>query len=266
MANPNVHDGAPKAGDGQRVFTAIGGNDGTNNYGLKVNSDGSIDVNSTAADVVTANQGTQGSTASPWFVEPVGTSSTGPLLPNAATAGAGGTLPVATSVYNVQLIERGGNTITDIAVAGSLTGAAASIGVQAVSPHTWSATNTFDPLRGNLAVTLAASAARTSTLTVSDQTNYNGAMVHVIVDVTAYTSGGLTPVINGKDPASSKYYALVTGLKIVAIGTTVLKVGPSFATIANASASDMVPRTWNVVATPDDATSITYSVGANVNE
>lgn len=224
-----------------------------------------IEATIVSGATITANQGTQGSTASPWFVEPVGTASSGPLMPNPATAAAGDTLPVATRLYNVQLIERGGNTITDIAVAGSLTGAAASIGVQAVSSHTWSATNTFDPMRGNLLTTVAASAARTSTLTSTTQTNYNGAMVHVIIAVTSMASGGLTPVINGIGNLGTSY-VLLTGAKITGTGTTVLKIGPGFATSVNASAADMIPRSWNVVVTPDDSTSITYSVEGNVNE
>lgn len=119
--------------------------------------------------------------------------------------------------------------------------------------------------RGNEQSTLAASAARTSTLTVADQTNYNGAMLHAVIVVTVMASGGLTPVINGKGNLGT-YYALLTGAKIVGAGTTVLRIGPGFATAVNAAAADMLPRTWNMVVTPDDATSITYSIEGNVNE
>lgn len=138
-------------------------------------------------------------------------------------------------------------------------------GIQASGAYWENAAGTFDRMRTNLISTIAASAARTSTLTVADQTNYNGAMLHAVIVVTVMASGGLTPVINGKGNLGT-YYALLTGAKIVGAGTTVLKIGPGFATAVNASAADMLPRTWNMVVTPDDATSITYSIEGNINE
>lgn len=148
--------------------------------------------------------------------------------------------------------------------AGSTLDARNGNGFTAVAQYADNGT-TWDRLRNNLAVTLAALAARTTTLTVANQTNFNGAMLHVIVNVTVIPSGGLTVVINGVDLLGNAY-PLLNGTKITATGIVVFKVGPGFGQIAGGAAADMLPRTWNVIVTPDDATSITYSVTANVNE
>lgn len=109
---------------------------------------------------------------------------------------------------------------------------------------------------------LYASAARTTDPTPADQTNANARGLHVIIDVTAITA---TPsvvfTIQGKDPASGKYYTLLASAAITAAGTTVLRVYPGLTVAANLTANDVLPRTWRVVAVHGDADSITYSVG-----
>lgn len=120
-------------------------------------------------------------------------------------------------------------------------------------------------LRGNLDVTVLSSAARTATLQSSDQTNYNGRGLHLVIDVTAASA---TPsvvfTIQGKDAVSGKYYTVLASSAITGTGTTVLKVYPGITAAANASASDLLPRVWRVDATHADTDSITYSVGASV--
>lgn len=247
---------------------------------------------------ITANQGTQGSAASPWYVQPEGTNSA-VLFPNAAAAADNIALPTVTEIGSV-LQAYDGTNIDLLRTSGVSNTSNGSVGILGVNPMLTDGSNFFpqtssanigdgttgasggkqfgstqqmtfnetslDRVRNNTKATLAASAARTSTLTVADQTNYNGAMLHVVIVVTVMASGGLTPVINGKGNLGT-YYPLLTGAKIT--GTTagtVLKIGPGFATSVNAAAADMLPRTWNMVVTPDDATSITYSIEANVNE
>lgn len=122
---------------------------------------------------------------------------------------------------------------------------------------------TWDRQRGNVESTVLASAARTTTTTSSDQTNYNGRALQVFVNVTAYTAGGLTPKIQFKDALGGSYVDVLTGAKLVATGLVMLTISPSMAAVANVVAQGHPPRTWRVVLTPDDATSITYSVGAN---
>lgn len=231
---------------------------------------------------LTANQGTQASSAtgSTWFNQGAGAAGSAltgfPFLlagsdnTNAQYLRAGVSLSgsAVTGVLNgISSFQRSNGTVDNAGSVSSFSDSNGGNGYGAVAPmlSDGAATPAFARQRANIAVTLAASSARTTTLTVADQTNYNGAMLHAVIVVSAYTSGGLTPVINGKGNLNT-YYALLTGAKISSTGTTVLKIGPGFATAVNQAAADMLPRTWNMVVTPDDATSITYSIEGNINE
>ena len=108
------------------------------------------------------------------------------------------------------------------------------------------------------------SAARTATLN-SDDLDCQGRGVHVIIDVTVDPAlASVVPKIQGYDPTSGKYYDLLVGVAITAVGTTVLKVYPGIAAAANVAASDVVPPVWRVRMEHADADSITYSVSAMV--
>lgn len=117
---------------------------------------------------------------------------------------------------------------------------------------------------GNVDVVVLASAAQTTTQTQADQTNYGGRGVVVILDVTSAGTGSITLEIDGKDPASGKYYAILTGVAVVANSTTVYRVYPGLTAAANATASDVLPRTWRIKVTANNANPVTYSVGASV--
>lgn len=117
----------------------------------------------------------------------------------------------------------------------------------------------------NADVTLLASAARTANANSADQTNGGHKGLHVVIDVTAIAdSPSVVFTIEGKDAVSGKYYTLLASAAITGVGTTVLRVFPGLAAAANAAANDVLPRTWRVTTTHDDADSITYSVGASV--
>ena len=117
-------------------------------------------------------------------------------------------------------------------------------------------------------VTLLASAARTATPTADSLTRNdpNALGVHVIVDVTASAATpSVVVTIEGQDPASGKWYALLTSAAFTgSTETRVLKVYPGITVAANLSAADVLPASWRVVLTHADADSITYSVGANI--
>lgn len=135
-----------------------------------------------------------------------------------------------------------------------------------IMPALINSAGTVDAQRGNLDnITLLASAAHTTTQTASDQTNYNGRGVTVVLDVTNAGTGSITLEIDGKDPVSGKYFALLTGAAVTSNSTNVYTVYPGATVTANVSASTFLPRTWRVVVTANNANSITYSVGAIVN-
>lgn len=106
------------------------------------------------------------------------------------------------------------------------------------------------------------SAARTATTLVSaDQTNVGGNGVHVVLDTTAFTSGTVTLTIQGKDPASGKYYTLLAGAAVVGTSTNVYKVCKGCPVTTNISANDMLPTVWRISISGASTPISTYSVG-----
>lgn len=124
----------------------------------------------------------------------------------------------------------------------------------------------IDRQRGNLDnISLAASAARTATLTIADQVNYNARGVVICVDTTLVPGSAPSNVvtINGKDPVSGKYQTILTSAAITGVGTVFLTIYPGVTVAANTAVSYPLPRTYQVVVTAGNANSATYSVGAS---
>jgi|688.fasta_scaffold12513_19 hypothetical protein len=113
-------------------------------------------------------------------------------------------------------------------------------------------------------VTALASAARTSTLNSGDLINVDGRGIHVVLDVTTAGTGSITVTIQGKCEVSGKYYTLLAGAAVITAVTNVYKVFPGATASANAVANDMLPRTYRILVTHNNANSITYSVGASI--
>lgn len=122
---------------------------------------------------------------------------------------------------------------------------------------------TWDRARGNQDnISAVASAAYTTTQTQADQTNYSARGLVVVLDMTVVGTGSVTLEIDGKDPVSGKYYAILTGAAVVTNVTNVYRVYPGLVAAANVTANDILPRTWRVKVTANNANSATYSVGA----
>lgn len=115
----------------------------------------------------------------------------------------------------------------------------------------------------NLATQILPSAARTtSPVDSADQTNSGWRGIHLIINVSAYTSGTYTPHVQAKDPVSGTYYDILVGSAISATGITILKIYPGMATISNGAAADFLPRIWRVHFVGASSPSMTFSVGA----
>jgi hypothetical protein len=109
---------------------------------------------------------------------------------------------------------------------------------------------------------LLASSVRTATTNSADQLNQGWRGVHVLMNVTVAPGvDSITLNIQGKDPVSGVYYNILTGLAETTTGMKVYKVYPGIGTIANGSASDLLPEQWRVSVTHSAGTSFTYSVG-----
>jgi hypothetical protein len=117
-------------------------------------------------------------------------------------------------------------------------------------------------LRNNVETTLLVSAGRTTTQTSADITTYNTQAITVTLDMTVVAAGpSVTVTIDGKDPASGKYYNLLTGAAVIAATTNTYRVDPALVAAANLIAVLRLPRIIRIVVTANNANSGTYSVG-----
>ena len=117
--------------------------------------------------------------------------------------------------------------------------------------------------RANTEGTLLSSAARTATIASPDQTNIAARGVIVYFNLTSVPGVDTVQlIIEGKDPVSGTYGALLTGAAVATTqtpGRYVLYPG----TTAGFTAQNPgpLPRTWRVRIVHSAGTSFTYSVG-----
>ena len=117
----------------------------------------------------------------------------------------------------------------------------------------------------NTNIIMLSSAARTAAATSDDITNSSFRGCHVIIDVTADPdTASITPTIQGLDTVSGKYYTLLVGNAIAAVGTTVLRIYPGLTSSANVIANDILPNKFRVSMAVADTDSMTYSVSATL--
>lgn len=113
--------------------------------------------------------------------------------------------------------------------------------------------------------TLLASVARTASVNTDDQFNVGHRGCHLVIDATASAA---TPsvvfTIQGKDPASGKYYTILASAAVTGVSTTVLRVFDGATPAANLAANDVLPAVWRVSAVAGDADSLTYSIGVSL--
>ncbi len=153
-------------------------------------------------------------------------------------------------------------TVTKSLPAGGSSTVAAAAGVPGATAV--ALTDGEGNLKSNADLTLITAAAVTATQTSPDQTNGFGRGLIVVLDMTAVGTGSVTITIQGKDPASGKYYTLLAGAAVVTNSTNVYTVYPGAPATANVSANSPLPRTWRVVVTANNANATTYTVGASV--
>ncbi|HLA60918.1 MAG TPA: hypothetical protein VK626_01610 [Nitrospiraceae bacterium] len=127
---------------------------------------------------------------------------------------------------------------------------------------------TFDKQKPNTDTnaTLITAVGATTSQTGADQLNINGKGVKVVLDMTvnAGGAGSVTLTIQGKDVVSGKYYTLLVGAAVVTVSTNVYELYPGLPATANVSANTLLPRTWRVITTANNANATSYTVGASV--
>ena len=112
---------------------------------------------------------------------------------------------------------------------------------------------------------IADPAVRTATETFEVESNANPNGIF-IVDVTAGAGAGDTLIvsIDGYDQASKGWYNILTSGAWVSNQTRILRIGDYTPNAANLSSEDFLPKKFRVVATKNNATPITFSIGANL--
>lgn len=164
--------------------------------------------------------------------------------PNLRTAIFAGTLgPVSIVNTGADALSAGGNSLYGFAIQAMFNG------------------STLDRQRNNNDATLLASASRTTTQTSADITTFNLGAITVILDMTVVGTGSVTVSINGKDPASGKYYNLLTGAAVTTNSTNVYRIQPGIVAVANKDVNAYLPRVIQIVVTANNANPATYSVG-----
>lgn len=176
--------------------------------------------------------------------------------------------------WQISLMANGTATaiVTSATNADGMATSATSSRYEVVSRPTLFNGTTFDRQYSNWTSTVLASAARTATTNSTDQTNYNGRGVLLILNVTAQPGGAetLSLKIQAKDPVSNNYFDIADAgvLFTAATGTKALAVYPGAIAADHVSGtvgkSVALPRVWRAVVTHSSTGSWTYSVGSSV--
>ena len=117
----------------------------------------------------------------------------------------------------------------------------------------------------NEQVTIFPAAVQTATtLNSNDQQNASWKGLHLVINVSAFTSGTYTVNIQGKD-AFGNYYTILSSAALAATGVVVLKIYPAETVAANLSVSDFLPAVWRVQLVGATTPNMTISVDANLS-
>ena len=110
----------------------------------------------------------------------------------------------------------------------------------------------------------APSAARTTTESFEASPNNSPTGLFVVnITAGATASDTITVNIEGYDEASQTWYTILQSAALDAVASTILRVGMDYTAASNTAAKEFLPRRFRVRVVKNNATSITYSIGAN---
>lgn len=104
----------------------------------------------------------------------------------------------------------------------------------------------------------------TTTQTTQDFKNEWGCGAEIYLNVSSAGTGSITVTIQGKDPTSGAYYTVLAGTAVTSNSFTRYFIYPGATTTANTSVNDLMPYTWRVIVTANNANPVTYSVGVTI--
>jgi hypothetical protein len=120
---------------------------------------------------------------------------------------------------------------------------------------------TTDQQRGNLdTITILNVSSVTTTQTSGRQTNFNHKGCIVILTTSAIGTGSITLSIQGIEPVSNYTWTILAGTAVTTNTTNIYKVYPGLTAVNNSIASDILPRSWQVVVTANNANAASYAV------
>jgi hypothetical protein len=93
--------------------------------------------------------------------------------------------------------------------------------------------------------------------------NHNCKYATAVLSVDSGSGNAVTAIIEGFDPASQKWYALLSGAAVIAGGQAVLQVGPALPATANVSANAPLPK--HVRVRPSHSGAAKYSLSLTLS-
>lgn len=120
---------------------------------------------------------------------------------------------------------------------------------------------TTDMDRGNLdTITILNVSSVTTSQTSGRQTNFNHKGCIVILTTSAIGTGSITLSIQGIEPVSNYVWTILSGTAVTTNTTNMYQIYPGIPVVANSTASAILPRSWQVVITANNANAASYAV------
>lgn len=85
-----------------------------------------------------------------------------------------------------------------------------------------------------------------------------------VLNMTVVGTGSVTLAINGVDSHSGATWNILTGAAVVTNSTNIYRIFPSFLSVANSVAGDVLPATLQFVVTANNANAAVYSLTVNL--
>lgn len=119
----------------------------------------------------------------------------------------------------------------------------------------------IDQDRGNLDnITILNEVNQTLTVTSPMMLNYNHRSLIVVLQTTSIGTGNITLSIQGIEPVSTYTWTILAGAAVSSNTTNLYKISPNLTAVANSVAQDLLPRSWQVTVTANNANPTTYAV------
>ena len=178
------------------------------------------------------------------------------------------TLPFSPLLMPTALVNASGNALNTGTLAGDNNGTSLTMLSVASWGMLFDGGSAYNRARNNNALSILTSSARTSTTNSTDQVNYNWRGLQLFLNISAQSGGSVQLSLQVKDSISSNYMTVWTAAAPqTTVGTYVYMLYPGaldLASFTEVVQLALAARTFRVVATHANGSSITYSVSADM--